>query len=77
MRKKKNEPTPIKNLVVLHGEKADYTSLGPIRICPCGSDTWHVKVKFAEDDTIGFYFLDMQCVLCSSLAQAPMPDWGQ
>jgi hypothetical protein len=73
----KKEPKPIKNLVVIHGEKADYTSLGPIRVCPCGSDTWHLKVKFDDDNTIGMYFTDMQCVLCSSLAQAPYPEWGE
>lgn len=66
----------IKNLQLLRGEKTDYTSLGPIRICPCGSDTWHLKVKFDDDGEIGMYFLDMQCVLCSSLAQAPTPEWN-
>ena len=30
----------IKHLQLLQGEKSDYTSLGPISICPCGSDTW-------------------------------------
>jgi len=71
------KPKEIKSLVVLHGEKADYSSLGPIRVCPCGSDTWHLKVKFDEDNTIGMYFTDMQCVLCSSLATAPTPEWGK
>lgn len=65
----------IKHLTAIDGEKSDYTSLGPIRICPCGSDTWHIKVKFAEDGEIGMYFRDMQCVLCSSLAYAPVPEW--
>jgi hypothetical protein len=71
------KPKDIKSLVVLHGKKADYSSLGPIRVCPCGSDTWYLKVKFDEDNTIGMYFLDMQCVLCSSLATAPTPEWGK
>ena len=64
----------IKHLQLLQGEKSDYTSLGPISICPCGSDTWHVKVKFDEAGEIGMYFRDMQCVLCSSLAYAPVPE---
>jgi hypothetical protein len=70
------EPKPTKSLVAIHGEKSDYTSLGPIRTCPCGSEFFHLKVKFADDNTIGLYLLDMQCVLCSSLAQAPVPEWG-
>lgn len=69
------KPKPIKSLTVLHGEKSDYTSLGPIRVCPCGSDTFHVKVKFDEDNEIGLMFRDMICVLCTSAATAPVPDW--
>ena len=67
----------IASLRLLHGQKADYSSFGPIRVCPCGSDTWHVKVKFDEDGEIGMYFLDMICVLCTSTATAPMPVWGE
>jgi len=70
------KPKPISSLSVLHGEKADYTSLGPIRVCPCGSNTWHLKVQFTEDNEIGMYFLDMICVDCTSKATAPMPGWG-
>jgi len=70
------EPKPTKSLVAIHGEKSDYTSLGPIRVCPCGSEFFHLKVKFEDDNTIGLYLLDMQCVLCSSLAQAPTPERG-
>ena len=67
---------PISSLSVLNGEKADYTSLGPMRVCPCGSKTWHLKVQFTDDNEIGMYFLDMICVECTSKATAPMPGWG-
>jgi len=70
------KPKPIASLTVLTGQKSDYSSLGPMRVCPCGSETWHLKVKFDEDNTIGMYFLDMICVDCTSLATAPMPEWG-
>jgi hypothetical protein len=65
----------IANLRATKGAEADYRALGPIRVCPCGSDTWNVKCKFDEDGELGIYFLDMRCVLCDSLAIAPMPDW--
>jgi hypothetical protein len=67
------KPKPIASLSVLHGEKADYTSLGSIRVCPCGSEVFHLKVKFDEDNTIAMYFLDMICVDCTSAALAPVP----
>jgi hypothetical protein len=51
----------------------DYRSLGPVRVCPCGSDLWSVKCKFDTDGEIGIYFLDMRCALCDSMAVAPMP----
>jgi hypothetical protein len=57
------------------GTEGDYRSLGPIRVCPCGSDLWNVKCKFDYDGEIGIYFLDMSCCLCGSSAVAPMPDW--
>jgi len=44
----------------------------PIYVCPCGSDVWNVKCKFDEGE-IAFYFLDMSCVLCGTLATAPTP----
>lgn len=53
------------------GNEGDYRSLGPIKICPCGSEVWNVKCKFDDDGTIGIYFLDMRCLLCDSLAVAP------
>ena len=67
----------IANLRPMPGQEGDYRSLGPIKVCPCGSDLWNVKCKFAPDDTIGLYFRDMRCALCDSLAVAPYPEWGE
>ena len=67
----------IANLKPTKGQEGDYRSLGPIRICPCGSDLWNVKCKFDDDGELGIYFLDMRCALCDSLAVAPMPNLGR
>ncbi|NBU93416.1 MAG: hypothetical protein EBS18_02485 [Actinobacteria bacterium] len=53
------------------GQEADYRQLGPLRVCPCGSEVWNVKCKFDDEGKIGIYFLDMRCLLCDSLAVAP------
>ena len=58
----------IANLKATTGSEADYRSLGPIRICPCGSEWWNVTCKFDEDYEIGIYFTDAKCALCGSLA---------
>jgi len=63
----------IANLKPTPGSEMDYRSLGPVRVCPCGSDLWSVKCKFDTDGEIGIYFLDMRCALCDSMAVAPMP----
>jgi len=63
----------IADLRATPGSEADYRSLGPISVCPCGSDLWNVKCKFDDDGELGIYFLDMRCALCDSLAVAPMP----
>jgi len=56
------------NIKPTTGAEADYRSLGPIRVCPCGSEWWNVKVKFDDDFEIGMYATDARCVLCDSLA---------
>jgi hypothetical protein len=55
------------------GKEADYRELGPISVCPCGSELWNLKVKFDDEGEVGMYFLDMRCALCDSLATAPTP----
>lgn len=42
----------------------------PTHICICGSRLWNIKAMF-EDYEISFYFLEMECALCGSLATAP------
>ena len=54
------QPTP--------GQEADYRSLGPIRVCPCGSEWWNVQCKFDDDFEIGMYGTTARCILCDSLA---------
>jgi hypothetical protein len=44
----------------------------PTHVCPCGSQIWNVKVIF-ENFEIATYFLDMECVICGSVATAPTP----
>jgi len=64
----------ISDLKATPGSEADYRGLGPIRVCPCGSDLWNVKCKFDEDNEIGIFFLDINCALCDSIATAPIPE---
>ena len=58
----------IGNIKSTPGQEADYRSLGPIRVCPCGSEWWNVQVKFDDDYEIGIYATDARCVLCDSKA---------
>jgi len=46
----------------------DLRSLGPIRVCVCGSQWWNVKVMFDEDYEVGQYLTEATCVECNSLA---------
>jgi hypothetical protein len=60
---------PINELKPDYKMAMDYRGT-PTEVCPCGSDLWNVKCKFNEG-TIVFYFLDMECAFCGSLATAP------
>ena len=56
--------------------KPDYTRAmdirgEPTRVCVCGCFIWNLKVSFDEDNTIGSYFLDMECADCGTQATAP------
>jgi hypothetical protein len=46
----------------------------PTTVCICGSFVWNLKVVFAEDGTIGMYFLDMECADCGTQATAPIEE---
>ena len=61
------------NIKPTAGAEADYRSLGPIRVCPCGSEWWNLKVKFDDDFEIGMYGTDARCVLCDSIATVVTP----
>ena len=49
---------------------ADLRGLGPIHVCPCGSQVFNVMCSF-EDYEIVWYFLDATCVSCGNLVTAP------
>jgi hypothetical protein len=44
----------------------------PTHECVCGSDLWNIRASF-DNYEIATYFLEMECVLCGSLATAPTP----
>ena len=48
----------------------DLRELGPIHVCPCGSQVFNVMVAF-EDYEISWYFLDATCVNCNNLVTVP------
>lgn len=57
--------------------KPDYTTAvdlrdkeNPTHVCICGSELWNVKCMFTDYE-ISFYFLDMECAVCGSMATAP------
>lgn len=55
-------------------EKAMDIRGNPTTVCICGSFVWNLKVVFAEDKTIGMYFLDMECADCGTQATAPIEE---
>lgn len=65
---------PVHEIKPEKNKNADYRDLGPIWVCPCGSDTWKVISKFDDDGMIALWFTDMTCVLCDSLAKSPTPE---
>jgi hypothetical protein len=34
---------------------------------------WHLKVSFDEEGVISSYYTDMECIICGTIATAPMP----
>ena len=49
---------------------ADLRGLGPIHVCPCGSQVFNVMCSFEEYELV-FYFLDATCVSCGNLVTVP------
>lgn len=51
---------------------ADLRDLGPVHVCPCGSQVFNVMASF-DDHELVFYFLDATCVNCGNLVVVPCP----
>ncbi len=64
---------PISQLKASYEEAMDIRG-NPTTVCICGSFVWNLKVVFAEDNTIGMYFLDMECADCGTQATAPIEE---
>ena len=50
----------------------DLRGLGPLHVCPCGSQVFSVMASF-EDYELVWYFLDATCVNCGNLVIVPCP----
>jgi hypothetical protein len=50
----------------------DLRALGPIHVCPCGSQVFNVMASF-EDYELSWYFLDATCTNCGNLVVVPCP----
>ena len=50
----------------------DLRQLGPIHVCPCGSQVFSVMCSF-EDYELVWYFLDATCVNCGNIVTVPCP----
>jgi hypothetical protein len=44
----------------------------PTHVCVCGCFIWNIKCAF-QDYEMAYYYLDMECANCGSLATAPTP----
>ena len=51
---------------------SDLRQLGPIHVCPCGSQVFNIMASF-EDFELVWYFLDATCVNCGNLVTVPCP----
>ena len=51
---------------------SDLRQLGPIHVCPCGSQVFSIMASF-EDYELSWYFLDGTCVNCGNLVTVPCP----
>jgi hypothetical protein len=51
---------------------SDLRDLGPIHVCPCGSQVFNVMASFDEYE-LSWYFLDATCFNCGNLVRVPCP----
>ena len=49
---------------------SDLRELGPIHVCPCGSQVFSIMASF-EDYELTWYFLDATCFSCGNLVRVP------
>lgn len=66
-----SEPKPISEL------RPDYSSAmdlrgEPTHVCVCGCEVWFIKAVF-HDYEMSYYYRDMECARCGSMATAPTP----
>ena len=61
---------PLRGLPQVTG--SDLRGLGPIHVCPCGSQVFNAMVSF-DDYELSWYFLDGSCVSCGNLVKLPCP----
>lgn len=62
----------------LSGEGSmDLREMGPTRECVCGTGLWRILGSFDEDGDLSFYFLDVVCASCGSVAKAPTPEHAE
>ena len=51
---------------------SDLRALGPIHVCPCGSQVFNIMASF-EDYELVWYFLDATCANCGNIVTVPCP----
>ncbi len=61
---------PMRGLPQVTG--TDLRGLGPIHVCPCGSQVFNVAASF-EDYELVWYALDATCFSCGNLVVVPCP----
>lgn len=68
-----SEITPIWKLLYGDERGADMRAMGPTRECACGCDLWRALVQWDEEGEVSFWFLDVVCASCGTLATALTP----
>jgi hypothetical protein len=66
-RMKRNRQNPLPEV-----QGTDLRSLGPIHVCPCGSQVFNVAASFENYD-ISMWFIDATCFNCGNLVVVPCP----
>ena len=51
---------------------SDLRDLGPVHVCPCGSQVFNIMASFDEFE-LSWYFLDANCFNCGNLVRVPCP----